>query len=81
MRIEVLYFAAAREAAGRPSEGLDVEHGTTIAALRSLLASRHPALAQRWRGLRFAVGERFEAEDRVLEAGDVVALIPPVSGG
>jgi molybdopterin converting factor subunit 1 len=81
VRIEVLYFAAARDAAGRPAEPVDVPDGETLAGLRGVLATRHPGLARTLRASRFAVGEAFAAEDRRLEPGDVVAVLPPVSGG
>jgi molybdopterin converting factor subunit 1 len=82
VRIEVLYFAAAREAAGRAAETLDVPPEATVGELRPILAAKHPRLERAWAGLRFAVGERFAAsEEQRLEAGDTVALIPPVSGG
>jgi molybdopterin converting factor subunit 1 len=82
VRIEVLYFASAREAAGRAAETLDLPPAATLADLRPLLSTRHPALSRTWATLRFAVGEAFaSADDRRLEEGDRVALIPPVSGG
>lgn len=81
VRIDVLYFAAAREAAGTPSERVEVPGTTTVGALRPLLASRHPALSTVLPGSRLAVGERFAAEAQALAEGDVVAVIPPVSGG
>ena len=82
MRIEVLYFASAREAARRSSEALDVPPASTLADLKPILAARHPALAAGFAALRFAIGERFApSESESLHDGDRVALIPPVSGG
>jgi molybdopterin converting factor subunit 1 len=81
VRIEILYFAAARDAAGRPAEPLEVPDGTTVGALRGALAARHPGLGRTLPTSRLAVGEAFAAEDRLLEPGDVVAVLPPVSGG
>lgn len=81
MRIQVLHFAAAREAAGCASETVDLPEGATVADARALLLSRHPALAGPASRLRFAVGERFASEAARLSAGDVLALLPPVSGG
>jgi len=81
MRIQVLYFASAREAAGVGAEAIDVPEGARVGALRALLGGRHPRLAAAWPTTRFAVGERFAADDDPLETGAVVALIPPVSGG
>ena len=81
MRIEILYFAAAREAAGVPTELLDVAEGATVEVLRAALDARHPGLVPVSRTARFAVGERFAPASHRLEPGDVVAVIPPVSGG
>ena len=81
MRLSVLYFASAREAAGTASEDVTVPPGTTVESLRSALVVRHPRLGAAAPSLRFAVGERFASPSQALADGDVVALIPPVSGG
>jgi molybdopterin converting factor subunit 1 len=81
VRIQVLHFAAAREAAGCASEAVELPEGATVADAKALLLSRHPALRAAAPRLRFAVGERFAAESAPLSTGDVLALLPPVSGG
>lgn len=81
MRVQVRYFAAVREAVGRSDEPLEVPEGSSIAALHTLLESRHPALVRHRPGLRFAVGERFAPPETPLTPDAQVALIPPVSGG
>ena len=81
MRIQVLHFASAKEAAGCASESLDLPEGSTVGDAKRLLGTRHPRLDSAWRTLRFAVGERLAPESHPLEPGDVLALLPPVSGG
>ncbi len=81
MRIDVLYFAAAREAAGVPSERIEAPEGATVGALRALLRARRPGLAPVLDHARIAVGDRFEPDARVVAGGEAVAVIPPVSGG
>jgi sulfur-carrier protein len=81
MRIEVLYFASAREATGVSGEEIEVPAATTIADLRPILVGLHPALAGSWPALRFAVDQRFEPPTTALSAHARVALLPPVSGG
>jgi molybdopterin converting factor subunit 1 len=81
VRLQVLYFASAREAAGTASEDVTVPDGATVESLRSALVERHPRLAGNAGALRFAVDERFATPSQRLEDGAVVALIPPVSGG
>jgi molybdopterin converting factor small subunit len=48
--------------------------------VEALAASSAP-LAQRLASVRFAVNAEFAELDRRLQAGDEVAVIPPVSGG
>ncbi len=79
-RVEVLFFAAAREATGTSSVRLDVAPGTTVDALAATLRARFPKLAAVG-AVRFAVGERFADGSTTVADGDVVAFIPPVSGG
>ncbi len=81
MRIEVLYFAAARERAGCERETLELAAPATIGALSQAVAARHPALAALLPRLRFALNEEFARSEATLEEGDEVALIPPVAGG
>jgi molybdopterin synthase catalytic subunit len=79
--ITVRYFAAARAAVGVDVEVVAIEAAGTVAALRTLLVTRHPALARVLRQSRIAVNERFVADDSVVVAGADVAVIPPVAGG
>jgi molybdopterin converting factor subunit 1 len=81
MRVEVLYFASAREASGVPAETVEVAEGATVGDLLPVLEARHPRLRGGRASLRFAVGERFADAARPLAPGDRVALLPPVSGG
>ena len=78
----LLYFAAIRDAVGIAEESLDLPEGVQVVAdLPGFLARVRPALAGRLGSVRFAVNETFATPDTGLRAGDVIALIPPVSGG
>ena len=79
MRVEVLYFAALREAAGIASEYLDTD-AVDLSALYADLQARH-ALPFPQRQLRVAVDGVFAGWGDVIRAGSTVAFIPPVSGG
>jgi len=80
MRITVLYFAAAREAAGLAREVLDPAPAT-VGALRQALATAHPPLARLLPRCRLAVDQDFADDAAPLTDGAEVALIPPVAGG
>ncbi len=80
--VTLLYFAAVREAAGLSEEELVLPDGVpTLRELPAFLEARHPSLAGRLGAVRYAVNEAFAEPETVLVANDVIALIPPVSGG
>ncbi|WZN63438.1 molybdopterin synthase sulfur carrier subunit [Chloropicon roscoffensis] len=92
VRLRVLYFAAAREAAGVESEEVSLEEegtddrGTpyaTTEALEELLLGRYPKLKDIFRTVVLAVNMDYvDKGARVkLAPGDEVALIPPIGGG
>jgi molybdopterin synthase catalytic subunit len=77
----VLYFAAAREAAGRDQEELALPAASTVADLRAALALRHPALAPTLARCRIAVDQEFASDGDPVPPDAEVAVLPPVSGG
>lgn len=81
MRITLLYFAAAREAAGTDREPFELPAGADVAALLAAAAARHPALAPLLPRCRVAVGHAFAAATTPLAPEAEVAIIPPVAGG
>jgi molybdopterin converting factor subunit 1 len=77
-----LYFAALRDLAGTNEERVSLPAATaSVAALLGVLEDRHGALRGRLQSVRVAVDEEFTELSRELSGGEVVALIPPVSGG
>jgi molybdopterin synthase sulfur carrier subunit len=80
--INLLYFAALRERMGTSSELVELPvEVSDVGQLRAFLEASRPALKGALASVRFAVGDEFVTSERKLEPGDVVALIPPVSGG
>jgi sulfur-carrier protein len=79
--ITLKLFAAYQEASGVAEMSLELPPGTTVVEVCDRLIQQHPALNQ-WRDLtRFGVNLQFVEPDTVLQDGDEVVLIPPVSGG
>lgn len=79
MRIRIRLFASYREAAGVSTFELDLPSGATAADALAAVSRRHPALPSR--GVLVARNEEYAEPEAELAEGDVVALIPPVSGG
>ena len=80
MGVTVLYFAAARDAAGTPSETLEPAPAD-VGALRARVAALHPALARLLPRCRIALDQEFVGDEASLRDGVELAVIPPVSGG
>ncbi|MCU0515617.1 MAG: MoaD/ThiS family protein [Oscillatoria sp. Prado101] len=79
--VTVKLFAIYQEVFGVPELVLELPTGTPVSAVLDRLYSEHPELEQ-WRNItRFGVNLDFADPDTVLQNGDEVVLIPPVSGG
>jgi len=80
--VTVLYFASVREFAGTSEARLALSDDVrTIADLSAHLERIVVGLAGRLGSVRFAINETFVSADACISDGDVVAVIPPVSGG
>lgn len=81
MKVTVRLFASFREATGASESVALVEPGTTVAQLWEALQNDYPKLKP-WANVpMFAVNESYARPATQLAEGDVVAFIPPVSGG
>lgn len=81
MRVTVRFFAGTREAVGAPSRTLEVASGARVADLLAALTADHPRLSPYRPHALVAVNGAFVPESHALAGGDVVAIMPPVSGG
>ena len=81
IKISVLLFGRAREIAGRGEIELRLQDEPTVADAFGAIKSAHPKLGEMERSLLFAVNESYAERGQQLKNGDVVAVLPPVSGG
>ncbi|NDR53848.1 MoaD/ThiS family protein [Actinomyces sp. 565] len=81
--IEVHYFAAAAQAAGRTEERLELPPGTTLAGLRELLAGRGLEMAKVIGVSSYLVNSLSAPADSLSELHDRdrVDVLPPFAGG
>lgn len=82
MRLQVVFYGGLKQDVGVKTETLELaQEALTVRELKALLAERHPALRSRLGVVACAVGDELVGPDHALRDGDVVALLPPVSGG
>lgn len=80
MKLCVLFFAGLRDQTGASEFELEVPgEEAHLSLLTRELCGNFPRLTLH--GVRFAVDEEFTVGDPKLQSGQVLALIPPVSGG
>ncbi|HEY9853097.1 MAG TPA: MoaD/ThiS family protein [Leptolyngbyaceae cyanobacterium] len=79
--VTVKLFAAYQEAYQVSELSWQFPPNTPVVAVRDRAISQHPQLAQWCDITRFGVNLQFVEPDTLLQDGDEVVLIPPVSGG
>jgi len=80
MNIKILFFGILKDIVGANAMELQLENNSTISKLKERLLNEHGKLNS-FSNFSVAVNEEYVETNHVLKANDVVALIPPVSGG
>lgn len=80
MKYTILTFAAAADIVGADRCELDLPEQATVADLRTALLAAYPAFGE-LAGFAVARNEEYAADDEMIGPGDVLVVIPPVSGG
>ena len=79
VEVTVLFFAQLRTATGTPETRVTVEPGSDVRSLASTLESTYDGLVLQ--GSMCAVNEAYADPGTLLQGGETVAFLPPVSGG
>ena len=80
MKVNILFFGMAKDLAGENGTSLDVDEEMNVRVFRSILQEKYPLFSQ-MDSFSIAVNETYAEEDLILVENDIVAIIPPVSGG
>lgn len=80
MEITVLAFGIAKDIFGNESIQIGIDGTSDIAALKSKLEEQYPKLKE-LTSYMIAVNDEYAHADTVINTGDEIAIIPPVSGG
>lgn len=75
---KVMFFAHLRDQVGEESIRIAAA-GKTVAELKGMIAEQYAGA--KFDTVMAAINEEFAANDEVIQDGDEIAFIPPVSGG
>jgi sulfur-carrier protein len=81
MRVNLLYFASFRDAAGLSEQVRELPEGTRVGQLWEAVAREIPRLAAFPGMPPAAVNREYVDGETLLSEGDEVAFLPPVAGG
>ena len=80
MKIKTLFFGITTDFVGASQLQIDIDENTSIKDFKIVLKNSYTQL-ENINSYAIAVNEEYATDDIELKESDVVAIIPPVSGG
>ena len=80
MKISILFFGMATDLVDSSSLEIELPNKSTVASFKELLVEEFPEL-QKMSSYAIAINESYATDDILIKENDVIAIIPPVSGG
>lgn len=80
MNLQILLFGIASELVSGNSLTIVMPTNASVSDLKTLLTTKYPQL-EKMNSYAIAVNEAYASDETFLKENDVIAIIPPVSGG
>ena len=80
MNISILAFGIAKDILGKNMLQIEVSEQPTAAELKQHLISKYPEF-EKLASLALAINTEYAEDSQLINDGDEVVIIPPVSGG
>ncbi len=81
MKVKLLFFASCRDIVGEKEMDFEVSSNANLGELKRILGGSYPRLGAMGGILSLAVNAEYANDATILQDGDEIAFIPPVSGG
>jgi len=80
MKVKILFFGVARDISNVNSIELELKKDSNVLEVFQILKERHSGFSA-INDFSIAVNEEYAKSDVILSESDIIAIIPPVSGG
>ena len=80
MDLQVLFFGISSDFTGEKTVNLSLCNGSSVSEFKEFIQEKYPKLSQ-INSYTIAINESYAYDEMILKENDVVAIIPPVSGG
>jgi len=80
MNLKVLLFGISKDLLGTTSLVFSISPNTTVLEFKTQLQKEYPQLSE-INSYAIAINESYATNEIVLKENDLIAIIPPVSGG
>ncbi|MCD8908043.1 molybdopterin converting factor subunit 1 [Staphylococcus arlettae] len=77
--MQILYFAELKEILKKNTEIIEINDSISVKQLKETINAKYPEMSEKT--YQIAVNEEFVQDNDTVKNMDIVALIPPVSGG
>ncbi|TDJ03903.1 MAG: MoaD/ThiS family protein [Caldithrix sp.] len=81
MKVTLRLFGQLRELAECDEAEIEIKEGTKIGDLVWLVGERFPNMRQHLKVVSFSIDNDYASKETVLNEGNEVSLLPPISGG
>ena len=81
MKVKVLLFASLKDISGENAFELELEENATVDSVKLKIISMYPKLEPLLNYVKIAINQEFADAETVINNGDELAFLPPVSGG
>lgn len=81
MTIKLKFFGQLRDIAKLDETEIQIKENTTVGDLVWIIGERFPNLREHLKVVSFAIDSEYAPKEKVLEDGNEVSLLPPISGG
>lgn len=80
MTLQILLFGITTDLLNTSSLQIEITNGSSVLQLKQLLVIKYPVL-KNIASYAVAINEKYASDNDLLKENDVIAIIPPVSGG